>query len=809
MAHTADGRAPRIVAIEDQLAALQALQERDRRALDALYNVSLACRGNDSFYAIFAAVQSELRAIFPMDACYLAICDAQQTNVFRAVLMVDEGSIDYQEDVAAGPLTGQLLQQRRPFLFYDLAATREQLERTPEPFGNQHKRSRAWLGVPLLIGRDAVGVISIQSYQAGLYNEADIDLLQRIGNVVGIILENTHLARQQRTLSEELASQVAVRTAELAARIRELDVIGRIGQLVSASFDLEEMLPGIFEALRQATNAPIFYLAICDATTLIITNAAFIADGRRYELKWLGQPPPPNSMTEWILRRREPLLCHDVQAEMERLNQIGIIPVRISSDPPVRSWVGVPLLGKQHEPIGALSLQDFAPNQYDERTIEVLGQVASHISLGVQKVRLFAAEQAARRTADTLREVARVLNSSFDSQEVLHLILSELRNVIAYDTASIMLLDRNTLRIAAHRGAAGPNNYQQTTFRPSQLSAAWQVVHRRQLLVITDTDASPDWEFDSRSAQTRSWLGVPLIARGNVLGVLNIDSYQFNYFTPRDVEVAQTFASHAAVALENARLYEESVARVEQELDIARRIQSNLFPRTLPLIAGLTVAARCLPARETGGDFYDFIPLSGSEEAPGALGLVVGDASGKSIPGAMLMAIARSIARSEARDHQTAEMVIRETNYWVVRDVPPHAFVALCYATFDLQRRQLALANAGQLTPLRRRPDGLVEYLYTPEPTLPLGVLPDVPYVAIEIPLFIGDLLVFYTDGIVEARDSAGQLFGFERLEALLHEYGDLAPTALIDHILNAVGAFMGGAAQHDDMTIVVARVEE
>jgi len=272
--------------------------------------------------------------------------------------------------------------------------------------------------------------------------------------------------------------------------------------------------------------------------------------------------------------------------------------------------------------------------------------------------------------------------------------------------------------------------------------------------------------------------------------------------------VALAFASQAAVAMENARLYQESVTRVEQELEIARLIQRNLFPRTLPQVEGLELAARCLPARETGGDFYDVIQLREQlGDVRGQLALMVGDVSGKSIPAAMLMAVARSIARSEARDHQTPPEVMRETNRWVSEDVPPRSFVALCYATIDLHTQRLALANAGQLAPLRRRRDGRIEYLEAPGNTLPLGIDPTTPYAALDVALEPGDLLLFFTDGIVEAQDAGHALFGFERLEALLHTHGDLAPDQLIDRVLRAVGQFAGSAPQHDDMTIMAIRI--
>jgi serine phosphatase RsbU (regulator of sigma subunit) len=126
----------------------------------------------------------------------------------------------------------------------------------------------------------------------------------------------------------------------------------------------------------------------------------------------------------------------------------------------------------------------------------------------------------------------------------------------------------------------------------------------------------------------------------------------------------------------------------------------------------------------------------------------------------------------------------------------------------NLSTRQLALANGGQLTPLRRKLDGRVEYLEVPGPTLPLGIMPDTPYAAREIALDQGDLLFFYTDGIVEAKNVDGQLFGFERLEALIAAHGDLSPGELIDLVLQALADFMGDAPQHDDMTMVALRIE-
>ncbi|RRR73902.1 MAG: GAF domain-containing protein, partial [Candidatus Viridilinea halotolerans] len=347
---------------------------------------------------------------------------------------------------------------------------------------------------------------------------------------------------------------------------------------------------------------------------------------------------------------------------------------------------------------------------------------------------------------------------------------------------------------------------------PLEGSAAGEVARQRKPLLYVRGEAGPAWMRLPTAATIWAWLGVPLIARDRVLGVLNIDVRMpaqtgpdalpplKRRFRERDIEVAGSFANHAALAIENARLYQESVTRVEQELEIARRIQANLFPRTLPNLPGLRIAARCLPARETGGDFYDLVDIGPR------LGVIVGDVSGKSIPAAMLMAAARSITRSEVRNHEIPWVTLGEINRWLVEDIPHNSFVALSYALVDTTQRRLAFASAGQLSPMLRRADGSVSFLESP-PAMPLGIDPLIEYAQIELDLLPGDTIIFYTDGIIEAHNGQRELFGFERLEAILQCYGDKAPNELIEHIITEVHAFSAGLPTHDDMTIVVMQM--
>jgi serine phosphatase RsbU (regulator of sigma subunit) len=629
---------------------------------------------------------------------------------------------------------------------------------------------------------------------------------------VSLGIQKARLFEERERQLVENARLFAEAQAHAAAAERQaqrMELVNRIALVLSSRLDLKEIL--------DLANEELVRLFWADHTGIVLFDddqqwGTVMSEYPNSGAVGLRLPIVGNMMTQEALATRRPVSVTSVATDpraaavRDELGHLGVVSLMI-----------VPLVSRG-KVIGSIGLDSLhRPRLFTDDEQNLFLTVAAAIAAALDNAQLFAAEQAARRTADTLREVARVLSSSFDPREVLQLILRELHHMIAYDSASIMLLARDALHIAAYSRWEEDPNLPATQLRFDQRSAAWQVTLRRAPLIIADTATSASWQPDTSVSQIRAYLGVPLIAKGAVLGVLNIDSNRPNTFTTQDAETAQAFADQAAVALEHARLYEDSVTRVEQELEIASRIQSNLFPRALPQLPGLALDARCLPARETGGDFYDFVLLGagdrrdrlaeGDNQLP-LLAIIVGDASGKSVPGAMLMAIARSIARSEARNHRTPELVMRETNRWIAEDVPRRSFVALSYATLDLANRRLAFSNGGQLAPLRHRPDGRVEYLEPPGPTLPLGILADTPYAAREVALDPGDLLVFYTDGIVEAKDRDGQLFGFERFEGLIRAHGHLPPEELIELLLRTLADFMGGTPQHDDMTVVAMRIE-
>jgi hypothetical protein len=243
-------------------------------------------------------------------------------------------------------------------------------------------------------------------------------------------------------------------------------------------------------------------------------------------------------------------------------------------------------------------------------------------------------------------------------------------------------------------------------------------------------------------------------------------------------------------------------AQLTQEMRVARSIQRGLFPRQNPQVDGHSLAAHCQPARETGGDFYDFIELR-----DGCLGLVIADVAGKGMPAALLMANTRSIWRAEARLGDGPAETLRRVNRSLWHDMSSNSsgFVTCLYAVLDPLAREIHLASAGHPLPLLHNDAEIREIeVYG----LPLGLRPDATYDEVKVSLTPGDTVLLYTDGVIEAMNPSRELFGFERLVAFMQREGHRAAGRLAERAWTVARAFSGPAGPGDDMTVMVLKVE-
>jgi sigma-B regulation protein RsbU (phosphoserine phosphatase) len=302
--------------------------------------------------------------------------------------------------------------------------------------------------------------------------------------------------------------------------------------------------------------------------------------------------------------------------------------------------------------------------------------------------------------------------------------------------------------------------------------------------------------------RTRSFMVVPLKSQGRIVGVLAVtERMDARPFSGEDLEIVTAIATQLSEAYQNIILYGEAVEknRMEKELEITYRMQQSLLPETFPEMKGCSIAATSVPALEVGGDIYDYMRLGRERFA-----LYVADVSGKGVPASLFMAMCRSVVRVMGGRMPPAK-VLAEANRHIHADSKSGMFVTMFYVLCDKRQRTLRYASAGHERMYLVRSGGKrVTFLKTRG--IPLGVLPDARYREAVARFSEGDVLVLVTDGVLDARNVAGEAFGEERLLSVVQQTARGEPSDIVDEIRRALSDFTGEAPQFDDLTLVVVK---
>ena len=334
----------------------------------------------------------------------------------------------------------------------------------------------------------------------------------------------------------------------------------------------------------------------------------------------------------------------------------------------------------------------------------------------------------------------------------------------------------------------------------------YAALHKEVVLV---PDVSADPRYIKVVDDARSELVIPLMLKERCIGVFDLESPELDAFSKSHTEILTQLASQAAVAIENARLYEtirRNEIRLEKEIRFAQRVQAALLPTELPKrLKGVDVAARFEPARELGGDLYDFLmPESNS------LVVAVGDVSGKGLAAALYSTFAGELVRSRtfrrryAPERFSPAGVLASMNTILHERQLEEFYCTLCYALFDFKRRTLMLANSGLPYPIRCSGDDVSQIEL---PGLPLGPFAGSSYEELTFDLARGDAYVFCSDGVFEANDAIGREFGAARLLQVVNEVRDKSAREVVDAIFAAVQQFRGDTPPNDDMTAVAVKI--
>lgn len=566
-----------------------------------------------------------------------------------------------------------------------------------------------------------------------------------------------------------------------------------LGRQVSAVLDLDELLEKVPAMIARLVDFQAF--------------AAYLLDEKRGELRIahaVGYPPSAvaalrlkvgQGLVGTAVAEGRSLLVDDVRAESSYIETV----------PGTRSALVVPLRRKG-KILGALNLQSHTPGQFTETDEAVLRQFAAAVAIAIENARLFEQEKQHAETLETLAHIGREVASILDLDELLTAIAQHVRCVINYRTFGILLLNTETSELEMKLAVKYGEHASPPTVKLGEGLCGYAALHKEPVLV---PDVSKDPRYIKFVEDACSELVIPLLVKDRCIGVFDLESPELDAFTKAHEEILTLLASQAAVAIENARLYETvraSEIRMESELRFAQRVQVALLPSGLPKrMKGVDVAARFAPARELGGDLYDFL-----SPEPNNLVVAVGDVSGKGVPAALYSAFAGELIRSRtfrrryAPESSSPSGVLASINTILNERELFEYYCTLCYAQFDLKRRTAVFANSGLPYPIRCVGDTCEAIELA---GVPLGSFAGSAYDDLRFDLHNGDLFVLCTDGVSEAMDADGHEFGTPRLlEAVRSAKGEPA-RAVVDAIFDAVQAFRGDTPPNDDMTAVAVRL--
>src|SRR6202163_3737531 len=582
-------------------------------------------------------------------------------------------------------------------------------------------------------------------------------------------------------------AEVAPDTIDTPLPAEVLATLSEIGESVNSSLDLDEVLARTAALIKRHIDYDIFGVLMIEGGGAYLKH--YFSIGYPRELVDNLRVPIGQGITGTAAATGHSVRVSDTSKDDRYIAAIEN----------VRSELAVPLM-LQGKPVGVLDIQSRHPIYFTRDQQNILTLLASRLAVAIENARLF---QRVRAQADTLlllSEVGRETGSILDVEELLRRAAEQIKRVIDYQILSLMLYDEKQ-KVFRHRIDVKHGQHVQGKLR---VAVSEGIVGAAATLKapVRVPDVAADPRYLMVNPETRSELAIPMIHKGKVIGVWDLESPQLNYFTGDHVQTLSILAANLAVSLENARLYEQVArdeARLERDLQAAKRIQGALLRPVPTEDYGVDLAARYLSAREVCGDLYEFLRY-GSQQ----LGLALGDVSGKGTAAALYGAVSIGIMRSLAPQKlQPAEM-LRQMNQLVGERRIEGRFMTACFATWQRGRRKLRVANAGQSQPLLYKDGRCGKIELT---GFPLGIYEDVSYDEWSVTLEPGDRLVFHLEGIAETTNSDGLFFGTARLRKLIEDKHEVTAAELADIVLRDVDYFANSAPLADDRTLVVLKV--
>jgi sigma-B regulation protein RsbU (phosphoserine phosphatase) len=576
--------------------------------------------------------------------------------------------------------------------------------------------------------------------------------------------------------------------AETQIRIEPLstEFLIRLADALNTTLDLQTLLKRTADLVRVVIDYRIFAILLVNDRTRDLRMRFQIGhspEAERMRIK-MG-----HGIVGQVAQERHAILVNDVtKAE----NYINV-------HPGVRSELAVPLIVKNRV-IGVIDIQSEQTNYFSPEHMRLLQLTASRIGQAIENARLYTRVARQAQTLEVLNEISRELTSILDVDALLERVGQLLRRIIDFQMFSVWLLNENEQVLENRYAVRFGQRFYPGENIPLHRGLVGVSMDERRLVHVPDVRKDPRYHMFNPEA--RSEMAVPLIYKGKVIGVLDVEHTRTNYFNEDHERAMTTLSAQIAISIENAQLYQRVAhqeQRLERDLAMAREVQLRLLPPVKPQHKHAEFSTRFIPARTIGGDIYDFVRYDANRSA-----VVLGDVSGKATAAALYAALVSGIMRSAASRLLSPSELLESLNDSLQERKVDSQYVVMLYSLWNDENRTLQIANAGATQPLFCR-NGEVDTVHAEG--FPLGMFPNVKYEEFSLSTQPGDSLIFFSDGITDAQNMSGDMFGDDRLKLVVKKNAQKSASKIADAILSEVAKFQGERERFDDETVVVLKV--
>jgi sigma-B regulation protein RsbU (phosphoserine phosphatase) len=566
-----------------------------------------------------------------------------------------------------------------------------------------------------------------------------------------------------------------------------LATLVEIGRDITSTLDLDQLLRKIADLTNRIIPYQIFAIFLVDETKGDLYYRFGIGHEQQIVQKiriGFGEGLIGTSAME-----QRPVVVDDVRKDPRYIEVVKA----------ARSELALPLMVKNRV-VGVLDIESPEIGYFRDQQVSVLNLLASQIAIAVDNANIYDSERRNREMLSMLYEVSLDMTSTLEIDEVFHRIAAAVKSTVNYHIFSIFQLDDRTGVL--HLKTVVRSNERENKKLTVPLGDGLVGAAALRDAPVRVGDVSKDPRYINVHPETRSELAVPFKHKGKVIGVVDLESTQVDYFTEYHERLLATLGSRIAAALVNAQLYakvSDNERRMDREMKIAREIQIQLMPEEVPTLEPLNIAVTFRPVAHLGGDLYDFIRFD-----DGRLAFVVGDVAGKGAPAALYAALSSGIIRTRATRKYPPGQMLELVNKTLYSRPIESQYCCLTYAIYDPETRKITIANSGLPYPLLVR-KGVPKFLELAG--IPVGLFPDSQYQEQELQLESGDILAFYSDGLVEARDPNNEDFGLKRFAEIIRVNNDRTADEIVSAVTEAVEEFVGRIPFHDDRTLIVVKM--